>query len=213
MAARDESRFEALIKSVPADHRGNLNLVKADLSNEKDAMEVRDKIIQKDGQLNHVVASIGGWRTEGNLSTVPVETYQQALTDMTLPHFVTYRTFAKMLSEKPNSTYTFVTGGSADVKIFDPRASILPPSAGLMYGMYTSACSEYRTNKNLKLIQLRVYFWVRREPDYKFDPKKSQMEAGSDYVAKFLPKVILKNKTETYKLPTRAIADKLYSTL
>lgn len=213
VAARDESRFETLIKSVPAHLQSNLNLVKADLSNEKEAMAVRDKIIQKDGQLNHVVASIGGWRTEGNLSTVPVNTYEQALKDMTLPHFVTYRTFAKMLAEKPNSTYTFVTGGSADVKIFDPKASMLPPSAGLMYGMYTAACSEYRTNKNLKLIQLRVYFWVRRDPDYKFDPKKSQMEAGSDYVAKFLPKIILKNKTEIYKLPTRSIADKLYETL
>lgn len=213
VAGRNEAKFEALEQSVPAEYKSNLELIKANLSNEVDCIKVKDRILRTDGQLNHVVASIGGWRTDGPLSSVTVADYKQALEDMTLPHFVCYRTFARLLAEKPNSTYTFVTGGSCDAKMFDPRASILPPSAGLDYGLYTSAVSEYARNKNLKLMQLRVYFWVRPEMDSKFDPKKSQMEAGTDYVAKFVPKIILKNKNEIYKLPTRSVADQLYSTL
>lgn len=213
VAARSDAKFESLVKLVRPEDRANLNLVKADLSNESECQRVKERILFQEGKLNHVVVSIGGWRTDGNLSTVSVDTYQKALIDMTLPHFVCYKTFAKGLSETPNSTYTFVTGGSADVKVFDPRASMLPPSAGLAYGMFTSACSEYRTSKNLKLMQLRVYFWVRPQMDSNFDPKKSQMEAGHDYVGKFVPKIILKNKSEIYKLPTRSIADKVYSTL
>jgi len=202
-----------LIQLVRPEDRVNLNLIKADLSSEAEALRVKEAILLKEGQINHVVAAIGGWRTDGNLSNVSVETYQKAINDMTLPHLVCYKTFAKHLSEKPNSTYTFVTGGSADVKMFDPKASMLPPSAGLMYGMYTSACSEYARNKNLKIMQLRVYFWVRPKLDSSFDPKKSQLEAGHDYVGKFVPKIILKNKSEIYKLPVRSVADQLYTTL
>lgn len=213
VAGRDVSKFDQLVDSIPNEHRDNLNLVKADLANEVECIRVRDKILRAEGKLNHVVASIGGWRTDGKLSTLTIDQYQKGLKEMTLPHMTCYRTFSKLLSETPNSTYTFVTGGSGDAKFFDPRASMLPPSAGLVYGMYTSACSEYKGNKNLKLIQYRVYFWIRPDLDSKFDPKKSQMEAGHDYVGKFIPKLILKNKTETYKLPTRSVADQLYESL
>lgn len=213
VAARNDTKFDELIKSVPAELRSNLSMVKADLSKENECVKVKEEILRKDGQLNHVVASIGGWRADPKLSELSVDTYEKAIQDHTLPHFICYKTFSKLLSEKPKSTYTFVTGGSADMKIFDPRASMLPPTAGLVYGLYTSACTENRTNKNLALIQLRVYYWVRRELDSKFDPKKAQLEAGHDYIGKFVPKIILKNKSEIYKLPTRSMSDKLYGTL
>ncbi len=54
---------------------------------------------------------------------------------------------------------------------------------------------------------------MRRDRDSKFDPKKAQMEVGTDYVAKFVPKIILMNKSEVYKLTTRAVADQLFTTL
>jgi hypothetical protein len=198
---------------VPSDVRPNLNLLKADLSNEIDCIRLKDAILKEHGQLDHVVTSIGGWRTDGPLSNLTVSEYQKALQEMTLPHFVVYRTFANLLNQRPNSTYTFVTGGSCDAARFDPKASMLPPSAGLGYGLYTAAISEHARSKNLKVIQLRPYFWVRRDHDSKFDPKKAQMEVGTDYVAKFVPKIILRNKSEVYKLTTRAVADQLFTTL
>jgi hypothetical protein len=132
---------------------------------------------------------------------------------MTLPHFVCYKTFSKLLSERPNSTYTFISGGSGDVKFFDPNASILPPSKGLVYGLYISACSEYRNNKNLALIQFRIYTWIRKELDAKFLAKNAQFEVGHDYVGKFVPKLILKNKSDLYKITTRNVGDQLWKTL
>lgn len=97
--------------------------------------------------------------------------------------------------------------------MFDPKASMLPISAGHVYGMYTSAVSEQRGNKNLSLIELRLFFWIRRQLDAKFDPKKSQMEVGHDYVGKFVPKIILRNKSELYKIQTRSVGDQLYEKL
>jgi len=105
-----------------------------------------------------------------------------------------------------------VTGGSCDAARFDPKASMLPSSAGLGYGLYVAAVSEHARIKNLKVIQLRPYFWVRRDHGSKFDPKKAQMEVGTDYVAK-LPMIIFRNKSEVYKLTTRAVADQLFTTL
>ncbi len=99
------------------------------------------------------------------------------------------------------------------MKYFDPKASILPPCKAHIYGMYISACSEFKSNKNLSLIQLRLYFWIRNELDTKFAAKKSQYEVGHDYVAKFVPKLILKNKTEVYKVQTRNVGDQLYNSL
>lgn len=112
-----------------------------------------------------------------------------------------------------NKWYTKQTGGSGEARAFDPKASMLPVGSGHVYGMYTSGVSEFRSNKNLALIELRLFFWIRRQLDSKFDPKTSQMEVGHDYVGKFLPKIILKNKTELYKIQTRAIGDKLFEKL
>lgn len=190
-----------------------MGLVKADISSEDECLRIKEQIIKTDGKLNHVVASIGGWRSDGNLSTLKPENFQKTLTDLTLPHFVCYRTFAKYLSEQPNSTYTFITGGSGEAKFFDPKASMLPISAAAIYGMYTSAMSEFKGNKNLSLLELRLFFWIRKCLDSKFDPKKSQMEVGHDFVGKFVPKIILKRKSEVYKVTTRTVGDQLYAKL
>lgn len=66
--------------------------------------------MQQDGQINHVVVSVGGWRTDGPLSTVSTETYQKVVSEFTLPHFNCYKTFVKILSQQPKSTYTMITG-------------------------------------------------------------------------------------------------------
>jgi hypothetical protein len=142
---------------VPSDVRPSLTLLKADLSNEIDCIRLKDAILKEHGQSDHVVTSIGGWRTDGPLSNLTVSEYQKPLQEMTLPHFAVHR--------------TFVTGGSCDAARFDPKASMLPPSAGLGYGLYTAAFSAHARSKNLKVIQLRPYFWVRRDHDTVFVKK------------------------------------------
>lgn len=99
------------------------------------------------------------------------------------------------------------------MKAFDPKASMLPIGAGHVYGMYTSAISEFRTNKNLSIIELRLFFWIRRQLDSKFNPKTSQSEVGHDYVGKFVPKLIARNKSEIYKIQSRSVGDQLFEKL
>lgn len=213
VSGRSEKGFNELKSLVPAEHHGNLSFYKADLTNEAETARVRDEIVKKEGQINHVVVSVGGWRTDGLLSSLSTEKYLKGVTDLTLPHFVCYKTFAPLLAKQPKSTYTFITGGSGEAKFFDPKASMLPVGAGALYGMFTSAVSEYKANKNVSFIELRLFFWIRRQLDSKFDPKKSQLEVGHDYVGKFVPKLILKGKSDIYKIQTRSIGDQLFQKL
>ena len=108
--SRSDAKFEELKKSLPISLHSQIEMRKVNLCNENETQQLREEILRKDGKLNHVVVSVGGWRTDGKLSTVSVHDYETAVRDMTLPHFVCYRTFSKLLSETPKSTYTFITG-------------------------------------------------------------------------------------------------------
>lgn len=213
VSARNESKFEELKKSVPASLTPNLHMKKLDLSNENELKQAKDEIIKTEGKLNHVVVSVGGWRTDGKLSTVSVDSYERALRELTLPHFVCYKTFSQYLSQTPKSTYTMITGGSGEAKLFDPRASLLPVAASHVYGLYRSAFTELNNNKNLSLIELRLFMWIRRCMDAKFEPKKSQFEVGHDWAGRFVPKLIVKGKSDVYKVQTRSSGDQLFSSL
>jgi hypothetical protein len=190
-----------------------LNFIEADLAIEQDCIRVRDTILKVDGKLNNVVTSIGGWTTNGPLSTVSQIDYEKTLRSLTLAHFLVYKTFAKYLSENPNSTYTFVNSGSAELKQFDPRASMIPIGASAVHGMFTSACSEFSRNKNLCLMQLRLFMWIRKEADAKFAAKKSELEVGHDYAGKFVPYMIVKRKSDIYRAQTRSLGNQLYEQL
>ena len=91
---------------------------KLDLNSEQEVKHLRDDIINKEGKINHVIVSVGGWRTDGKLSTVSVDTYEKAVRDMTLPHFVCYKTFSGYLSQQPKSSYMMITSGSGKALLF-----------------------------------------------------------------------------------------------
>jgi len=123
--------------------------------------------------------------------------------------FICYSTFAKALAQTPGSTYTFVTGGSAqDNKPFPVRfaaASMLAPTTALIYGMYSSAECENRENVNLEINQLRIHFFIRPRMDSEFDEKNSEFEVGKDFIGRFFPKLmnvkrggltVLENRTQ-----------------
>jgi NAD(P)-dependent dehydrogenase (short-subunit alcohol dehydrogenase family) len=213
VSSRNEKSFDELKALVPGQFHSQLSFYKADLNKEENVLRLKEDILKREGALNHVIASIGGWRTDGNLSTLNLDQYKKAVDDMTVPHFNCYKAFVPHLSAQAKSTYTFITGGSGEAKAFDPKASILPIAASHVYGMYTSAVSEHQRNKNLALIQLRLFFWIRKELDSKFDAKKSELEVGHDFVGKFVPKLIVKQKSEIYKIQTRSIGNALYEKL
>lgn len=213
VTSRMDQRLNELMKIIPSQFHSQIATYKVDMNNENEGLKLREEILSKEGKLNHVVSSIGGgWRTDGKLSDLNVDTFKNVLMNYTLPHLICYKTFAKHLAlNSPNSSYLFVTGGSCEAKLFDPKASLLPVTTGAHYGLFTAANSEFNRNKNLAIMELRIFTWVRKELDAKFEQKKSEIELGSDFVGKFVPKLILNHKSDIYKIPTRSGANQLFA--
>ena len=209
---RNEQRFDELKSVTPKDLHGNLRFYKSDLGSEQDFDGLKAEILKKDGKLNHVVSCFGGWQEHGPLSTLSLKDYKAAVDYYTVPHFLMYKTFAKILSETPKSTFTSIQGGGADLDVFfSPTASILPIIGRTIVGQICSGRTEFQNNDNIHFIQYRIGVWVRREADEKFKAENKSMEVGNDYIAKFLPKMIQANKHETYRLNSREEGDKLFN--
>lgn len=57
----------------------------------------------------------GGWWMKGKLSDQSLDEFNTVMKSAVSSHFIVYKTFAKLLAQNPNSTYTFINGGSAEL--------------------------------------------------------------------------------------------------
>ena len=97
--------------------------VTADVGTPEGAHAVRQTILQRFGQLNAVVASLGGWWQGKPLVSVPLEDWANVLHNLTA-HLLVARTFLPMLYNQPGSSYTMINGGAA----FEPVPGAGPVS-------------------------------------------------------------------------------------
>lgn len=90
------------------------------------AKELRDDILERFGQVDTVVASLGGPQPVERLIDVPLEMWEQVIDNFMTAHFVAARIFLPVLAEQDDSTYTLINGSSG------PTGEIAAPAAGLM---------------------------------------------------------------------------------
>lgn len=145
------------------------------------------------------------------MSDQSLEEFFSIITDYPASHFVVYKTFAKILSAEPKSTFTFITGGSGEEcekgRVFLADASLIPVASSSVYGLYDGAFSEFNNHPNLKISQLRIFLWVRPKSDSNFDASVSQSEAGNDFVGRFIPRIIEKHRNGIFRVKTRSEAN------
>ncbi len=98
--------------------------VTADVGTPEGAHAVRQTILQRFGQLNAVVASLGGWWQGKPLVSVPLEDWANVLQNNLTAHLLVARTFLPMLYNQPGSSYTMINGGAA----FEPVPGAGPVS-------------------------------------------------------------------------------------
>jgi len=221
LSGRSNTRFEEFKSTVPAEFHSNLEMTTCDMGDEKDAERLKNEILAKDGKVNHVVCSIGGWREDGPLSKVSFEAYRNAMKDMAVPHFLCYKTFAPELQKHAGSTYTFITGGSSDhdIPFHVSTAGMIPPTTGHVYGLYASAECENKEVPNLSIMQLRIYIMISKYEDddvvkngkglYRPDPEAS----GHNFIGRFFPKAMSGQRSGLYKFESRAAVNKIVDSL
>lgn len=102
---------ENILKLRAASGAGGRRLVTlvGDISNEQDAVRLRDEAFGQIDRLDAVVASLGTYVPAPSLIAVTRPTLERVLADYLLAHFVVARTFLPTL-EKHGGSYTFING-------------------------------------------------------------------------------------------------------
>jgi hypothetical protein len=147
VSSRSQQKLDEFKNWLPENLRSKVGMIKGEIDTEKGAAAVRDEILSKEKQINHVVSSLGGYWDKGMLSQQSLTEFNRVLNECVTSHFVVYKTFAPKLTETSNSTYTFITGSIGEwgenlVSLPDPRInpkiSLLTVASIALYGVYNA---------------------------------------------------------------------------
>ena len=85
----------------------NLVTIVASISTIEGAAAIRDAA----GEIDHVVASLGGWWQGQPITEIDLELWNQLIDNSLTAHFITAKTFLPIL--KDGASYTLINGGAA----------------------------------------------------------------------------------------------------
>lgn len=95
----------------------SLTLIEEDLGTEEGSAKVRDKILQKFGRIDAVVASLGGWWQGLPLVNLALETWNEVLANNLTSHFVVAKSFLPVMIHQNRGSYTFIAGQGGVVPV------------------------------------------------------------------------------------------------
>lgn len=122
------------------------------------AERIRDQLLKQFGQLDAVVASLGGWWS-GNrpVTEVSIAEWQQYLDSNLTSHFIAARTFLPVLKENKGTSYTLIGGAAAEVPI--PNVSPVSISAAGQL-MLAQVLMEENKGSTVRINEVMVHSWV-----------------------------------------------------
>ena len=111
--SRTQDKLDRFLEAIPEGNRDRLTTLVGEIGQETGARQLRDEIRRSKGQLDAVVASLGGWWQGPRLIETPLEQWQKVLTDNLTSHVVAAKTFLPVLGRRPGTSYLFINGGAA----------------------------------------------------------------------------------------------------
>jgi NAD(P)-dependent dehydrogenase (short-subunit alcohol dehydrogenase family) len=110
--SRSASKLERLDESHPPTIRQRLIGIAGNIGNERDAERIREESLERAGQLDAVVASLGSFVSAPSLLAESSATLDGVLADYLVAHFVVARTFVPLFVSVGGS-YLSINGGLA----------------------------------------------------------------------------------------------------
>jgi NAD(P)-dependent dehydrogenase (short-subunit alcohol dehydrogenase family) len=134
--SRSQDKLDQL--KTQLQHPANLITKVADMSSLEAAEQLRDELKTELGQIDHVVASLGGWWQGQPLIHISLELWHTLINNSLTAHFIAAKTFIPFLQESKGS-YTLINGGGALHPV--PTAGPISASAAgqLMFGNVLAA--------------------------------------------------------------------------
>lgn len=106
---------------------------------------LRDHIGRVVGQLDAVVASLGGWWQGQPLTEISVDLWHQLIDQGLTAHFVFARTFLPIIADQPGSSYTLINGAGALSAV--PQAGPISISAAAQLMLKDVLAAEYENSR------------------------------------------------------------------
>nr|XP_002124706.1 uncharacterized protein LOC100176454 [Ciona intestinalis] len=114
--SRDPQRLNTLRNNIGAAAE-RVVFVLGDVGNEAGAESARNEVVaQCGGRIDDIIAAIGfPWWQKGPVMFQSKLELESTLNSLVVAPFVAYKTFIHLVKDNPNGTFTFVTGGGADM--------------------------------------------------------------------------------------------------
>lgn len=102
---------------------GELHCLHAELSDSRSAQRFKERVLEKFGGVQLVVASLGGWYQGEALHEMPIQTYRNIMEGNLHVHFVFAKLFLSEFLRQNHGTYVNLNGSS--IKKIKPGAGII----------------------------------------------------------------------------------------
>lgn len=156
--SRDAARAAAVADSLG--HPG-FHAVVGDISDPRDAMRLRDLIVARHGQVDHVVASVGSWWQQGRIIDQTPDEYRRVQAMLLDGQVYAAQAFLPGMVHRPGTSYTIVTGVGGHASI--PGTGLLVVAVGGVYGLSRMLRAEHSRDA-VRVNELMIGARIERAP-------------------------------------------------
>ena len=135
-------------------------------SSEEGGLAMRDFIMRDVGQLDTVVAAIGGWWQGEALTELPLRIWKELLDNSLTAHFIAAKTFLPQLVDCPGSCYIMLNGGAA-LDVIPYAGPISVSAAAQLALMKVLAAETEDTEVRLNTLLIKNKVATRSQPERK----------------------------------------------
>lgn len=142
--SRDPERLDRLRQMAGGDVATRLALVVGDVGTEEGCAVARDEVLRQcGGRIDDVVSCIGfPWWQKGPLKDQSRGEVESCLNSLVVAPFVAYKTFIRLVEDSHATSYTFVTGGGADM-FLTPGTGMMSVAGAAAQGLARVALKEH----------------------------------------------------------------------
>lgn len=173
---RSEDKALDALGYVDQPYRKNVFYLFGDISEEADAQQMHDVIVDHFEQLDGMVSSLGGWWQGAALTDITKAEWEELMQGLLTAHFVASKTLMPLLRQ--GSNYTFISGVSAEDAAFSKYSGPVAPAGAAVLMLSELYAVEMAGRFNVNALVLGPVNTRVRPTSYRKDSYVSSKTVG-----------------------------------
>ncbi|AVO65938.1 SDR family oxidoreductase [Weissella cibaria] len=173
---RSEDKALDALGYVDQPYRKNVFYLFGDISEEADAQQMHDVIVDHFEQLDGMVSSLGGWWQGAALTYITKAEWEELMQGLLTAHFVASKTLMPLLRQ--GSNYTFISGVSAEDAAFSKYSGPVAPAGAAVLMLSELYAVEMAGRFNVNALVLGPVNTRVRPTSYRKDSYVSSKTVG-----------------------------------